>query len=269
MPTYFDQLNRKIEISSTPRRIVSLVPSQTELLFDLGLDNEVIGITSYCTHPKEWLQKKATVGGTKKIDFEEIEALQPDIIIGNKEENDKEQIERLMQQYNVWMSDIYTLEDAYNMMTSLGALLGKTQESIILKLKIVAQFQQLESIAVSASSIKAAYLIWRKPYMVAGKNTFINNMLKKNGLSNVFSTDELGRYPAVDAQQITTAKPDVILLSSEPFPFKEKHIQELQAIVPTAKVMIVDGEIFSWYGSRLLHTPQYLTSLHDKVKGVI
>lgn len=258
---FTDQLNRKLEIDKTPKRIISLVPSQTELLFDLGLNDEVIGITKFCIHPEEWFRTKTKIGGTKKIDFEKIKQLQPDLIIGNKEENEQEQIEELYKHYNVWMSDIYCLKDSFEMLTRLGAMLGKYNESINLKIKIEYLFNNFNSGNSLSERKKVAYLIWKKPYMVAGRNTFINDMLIRCGFDNVFATENLSRYPDVSIEEIVEANPEVIILSSEPFPFKEENIIELKAICPKANVIIADGEMFSWYGSRLLQAPAYFTKL--------
>ncbi len=261
MNLFTDQLNRKINLPFPPKRIISLVPSQTELLYDLGLRDEVVGITKFCIHPHEWLKSKTHIGGTKKIDLEKIKQLNPDLIIGNKEENEREQIEKLMKLYPVWMSDIYTLKDALNMITNIGTLVGKQQEAIHLKLRIESQFQNISNLPSTTPSLKTAYFIWRKPYMAAGNNTFINDMLKRSGFNNVFDNNDFTRYPEVNSEQIANANPEVILLSSEPYPFKEKHIQEFQAICPKAKILIVDGELFSWYGSRLLQAPLYFKKL--------
>ncbi len=265
MSIYTDQLNRKIDLPLKPQRIISLVPSQTELLFDLGLRDEVIGITKFCIHPNEWFRSKMRVGGTKKYDFEKIKALQPDLIIGNKEENEQEQIQELMKHYPVWMSDIYSLKDAINMITSLGAIVGKQNEAANIKGKIEYQFNHLTPFhsKVNNLPISVAYFIWNNPYMVAGNNTFINDLLKLCGLNNIFVNLD-SRYPVVSEEDIITLNPEIIFLSSEPFPFKEKHIKALKAICPAAEILIVDGELFSWYGSRLLKTPEYLKQLSDK-----
>ena len=263
MLNFTDQLNRKIELPFTPKKIISLVPSQTELLNDLGLRDEVVGITKFCVHPDEWFHTKRRIGGTKNIDFEKIKQLNPDLIIGNKEENEKEQIEQLMKDYKVWMSDIYTLKDALNMIVQVGSLIGKPQEAINLKLKIEIQFQNISNLSSQISNKSAAYFIWQKPFMVAGNNTFINDMLTRCGLKNIFASDNFIRYPQVSKQQIADKKPEIILLSSEPYPFKDKHIQEFQSICPGSKIMIVDGELFSWYGSRLLQAPSYFKKIME------
>jgi ABC-type Fe3+-hydroxamate transport system substrate-binding protein len=273
--TFVDQLGNKIKLSAAPLRIISLVPSQTELLFDLGLRDEVVGITKFCVHPNEWFRSKTRVGGTKKIDFEKVKQLNPDLIIGNKEENEKGQIEELEKHYNVWMSDIYTLKDALEMIVRVGTLVSKQQEAILLKLQVETKFNQFKNarsfsphnanLITQNSQLTVAYFIWNNPYMVAAKNTFIDDMLTTCGFHNVFASADFTRYPEVNAEQIAKADPQVILLSSEPYPFKEKHIQMFQAICPNAKIIIVDGEIFSWYGSRLLKTPHYFDQLISQI----
>ncbi len=256
---FTDQLGRKIYLPSPPKRIISLVPSQTELLYDLGLHNEVIGITKFCIHPDEWFRSKPHIGGTKTLDFEKIKQLNPDLIIGNKEENEKEQIEELMKHYNVWMSDINNLKDALTMIVYIGVLTGKSSEALNIKLQTEFQFNSFSyQLPVLNPKPKAAYFIWRKPYITAGNNTFINDMLIRCGFDNVFASPDLTRYPEVDRNQLSAASPNLILLSSEPYPFKEKHIDEFKEICPNAKIITVDGELFSWYGSRLLKTPAYL-----------
>src|SRR4051812_11307667 len=122
MTRFTDQMGNAVELEGPPSRIVSLVPSQTELLFYLGLDKEVAGITKFCIHPAEMFHSKPRVGGTKKYDFEKIRQLAPDLIIGNKEENEQKQVEELQKLYPVWMSDIRNLADALQMIRSVGEL---------------------------------------------------------------------------------------------------------------------------------------------------
>ncbi len=252
-----------------PKRIISLVPSQTELLYDLGLRDEIVGLTKFCIHPSEWFSSKMHIGGTKKYDFEKIKSLAPDLIIGNKEENDKEQTELLMDAYPVWMSDIYTLSDALEMISKIGKLVNRSEKSIEIIATIEAEFKSLEDFRNNSSDSllpkKVAYLIWRKPYMVAGADTFINEMLQYCGFKNVFSSPEFTRYPEITAEQFVEADPDIILLSSEPYPFAEKHVPEFQNICKKAAVYRVDGELFSWYGSRLIQAPSYFKNLIQRI----
>jgi len=259
---YTDQMGRSITSDNwPPRRIVSLVPSQTEFLADLGLVNEVVGITKFCIHPTEWFQQKKRVGGTKTLDFQKIEALKPDLIIGNKEENEQSQIEYLSQKYPVWMSDIYTLEDALDMMRKLGELTEKTEKANAIASEIELRFIHRSSFIIHPS--KVAYLIWRKPYIAVGSSTFIDDMLHRAGFENAFAN--LSRYPEISPEQLAIVRPDLIFLSSEPFPFAEKHIAELQETCPSARIQLVDGELFSWYGSRLLQVPAYFAELRQKL----
>ncbi len=255
MPVYTDQMNRQVELKSIPKRIISIVPSQSELLFDLGLNDEIIGITKFCTHPTDKFKIKTKVGGTKTVDIELVKKLNPDLVIGNKEENERSQVEELMQLFPVWMSDIADLVSALDMIKKVGELVGKSEKATTLSNKIKQQFGDL---TIKQSHLRVAYFIWRKPYIVAGRATFIDAMLQKCCLTNVFDID---RYPEINNEVLIKAKPSVVLLSSEPYPFKEKHITEFKALLPNAVIKLVDGELFSWYGSRLLHAPGYFSDL--------
>jgi ABC-type Fe3+-hydroxamate transport system substrate-binding protein len=254
-------MDRAVQVPVNPQRIVSLVPSQTELLYDLGLGDRVVGITKFCIHPKEWFTTKTRVGGTKNLNVETIVNLQPDLIIGNKEENERVSIEQLMQQYPVWMSDITTITDAKQMITQLGLLTGTSHRAANIVADIDKGFAQVPNQNLTRSVL---YLIWRKPYMAAGTDTFINHVLRLVGFENVLADDT--RYPEITAEEIATTNPQYILLSSEPYPFNNKHIAELQAIAPNAKILLVDGEMFSWYGSRLTQTGPYLATLLNNLK---
>jgi ABC-type Fe3+-hydroxamate transport system substrate-binding protein len=250
-----DQLGGRIRLNFPPKRIISLVPSQTELLHDLGLDDYVVGITKFCVHPPSWLTTKKVIGGTKNFWFDAIDKLSPDLIIGNKEENYREGILALKKNYPVWMSDITTLDDSFNMISGIGTITGREQASQQILSKIHASFLNLK--IHEAKSV--LYLIWKKPWMAAGNNTFIHVLLEKIGLKNCL--EEKSRYPELKDAEIKALAPDLIFLSSEPFPFQEHHISELQMISPSSKILLVDGEIFSWYGSRLIKAPQYFNSL--------
>jgi ABC-type Fe3+-hydroxamate transport system substrate-binding protein len=257
MPTVTDQMGRTVDVPSHPQRIISLVPSQTELLHDLGLGDRVVGITKFCIHPEEWFRGKARVGGTKKIDIEKVRVLRPDLIIGNKEENERKDIQALEKEFPMWMSDIRDLPGALDMITRVGEITGTHEKATALATDIVQAFGTLHPMDPTYT---VAYLIWREPFMVAGHGTFINDMLHRCGLHNVFDEGD-ARYPEITPQELAESDPDIILLSSEPYPFKEDHMQEINMICPGTPVRIVDGELFSWYGSRLLHAPAYFNGL--------
>ncbi|MFC6997776.1 helical backbone metal receptor [Rufibacter roseus] len=255
-------MNRQITLDQPPQRIVSLVPSQTELLFHLGLGEKVVGVTKFCIHPKEQTKNKTKVGGTKNFKFDVIKELKPDLIIGNKEENYQEGIEELARHYPVWMSDIYTLDDALHMMKSVGEITGTQEEATALTHSLQLQFSNLKP---ASPPISSAYFVWRNPYMAVGNHNFIDHLLGLCGFSNEFS--HLSRYPSISAELLRETDPKLILLSSEPYPFSEKHIHEFAAICPDAVVKIVDGELFSWYGSRLLHSVPYLNNIVNEVQA--
>ncbi|PZX59567.1 substrate-binding family protein [Algoriphagus ratkowskyi] len=250
---YTDQLKRNISISRSPQRIISLVPSQTELLIDLGLEDRIVGVTKFCVHPKGLTKRKTIVGGTKNYRMEVIQSLEPDLIIGNKEENEQSGIEELMGKYPVWMSDIYTVNDSLDMIASLGEIM----EAQIKAFQII---QKLKSDFASPLPKKgtAVYLIWNDPIMVAGADTFISEMLHFAGYDNLIQAP---RYPQLSSQELIDFNPVYLLLSSEPYPFKDLHVQYFQSLLPKAKIRLVDGEIFSWYGSRLLEAKSYYETL--------
>jgi ABC-type Fe3+-hydroxamate transport system substrate-binding protein len=260
--TFTDQMSQQITLDNTPRRIISLVPSQTELLHDLGLDEEVVGITKFCIHPEEWFRNKTRVGGTKQYHFDKIAALQPDLIIGNKEENDEEQIRELQKTYNVWMSDIHNLQEAMTMIGEISSMVNRKSKGEEIISRIDDEFTQMRKSIPSNRKRLAAYLIWRNPYMAAGQNTFINSMMNELNLENVLNHD---RYPETTLEELKELNPELVLLSSEPYPFKEKHVEEILQAVPDAKIFLVDGEKFSWYGTRLLQAPAYFTKLLSEI----
>jgi ABC-type Fe3+-hydroxamate transport system substrate-binding protein len=256
MSVLIDQLGRTIYIQNFPKRIISIVPSQTELLYDLGLNEEIIGITKFCVHPEKWFRSKTRVGGTKRLNMKIIHELKPDLIIANKEENTKEQIDELEKHFPVWISDIKTLDDALSMIASVGEITGTQTAAQKIISQITKNFAELKP---KTSKIKTAYFIWRDPYMVAGGDTFINEMINYCGFDNIFSKDE--RYPETNIEELLKRNCELLLLSSEPFPFRQKHIEELKGQLRGVKIILVDGEMFSWYGSRLIYVPLYFNQL--------
>lgn len=242
-------------------KIVSLVPSITEALFDLGLtENEVIGRTKFCIHPEEKIKSVPIIGGTKNISIDKIKALQPDIILANKEENIKEQIEALMDDFKVIVTNVETIEDNYYLLKNLGKILGKEERAQLFNLKIYDVLNQ----AKIETPVKVAYLIWKNPYMTVGSDTFIHKILAEIGFENIFKDQT--RYPQITAENLEKA--DVIMLSSEPFPFKEKHIEELRTFYPEKKIMIVDGEAFSWYGTHIAKCENYFKELLAEIHAM-
>ncbi|HVG40898.1 MAG TPA: helical backbone metal receptor [Chitinophagaceae bacterium] len=264
MATYTDQTGRTISLLNKPERIVSIVPSQTELLYYLGLEDEVCGITKFCIHPTDWFDNKKRVGGTKTLNIETIKDLNPDLIIGNKEENIKEQVTQLENEFPVWISDVITYTDALEMITMVGTICYKEERALRLVTKIENKFKGNDT--ENHNPLKAIYLIWKDPFMTTGGDTFIHNMMQMAGFQNVF--ESFTRYPQITLKEIAHEKPDVLLLSTEPYPFTHKHIDELKKNLPTTKMVLVDGELFSWYGSRMLQAPAYFTKLRQQINSL-
>lgn len=270
MTVITDQMGRSVALHKVPERIVSLVPSITELLFDLGLGERVKGVTKFCIHPAEAREKAVIVGGTKSLKTERIDEIKPDLIIGSKEENTRDSIEKLARHYTVWMSDVRSVEDGIEMIRQIGKLCGVDNASKEMADEINHSFLNLRKKWGEADQPGAAYLIWNDPLMVAGKDNFIESVLEYAGIRNVFSraANLKGgklRYPAISTDDLVQSRPDWILLSSEPYPFKEKHIREFEAMVPAARTLLIDGEMFSWYGSKMRLMPAYLNELRNRM----
>lgn len=249
--------------AANPKRIISLVPSITELLYELNLSTETVGITKFCIHPAKWFQTKEKIGGTKNLQIKKIKSLKPDLIIASKEENVQEQIEILAELFPVYTADIGNYDDAIKMILDVGQITSKIDEAVKLVKAIQTGFNLIQK---PPQQIRTAYFIWKDPLMTVGNGTFINDMMNKVGLQNVFKYFE--RYPKVSLQEVASANVELILLSSEPYPFKEKHINEIQSYLPAAKIFLADGEMFSWYGSRMQYMPAYFNNLLKEIGAV-
>lgn len=252
-------MNNTIQLKSFPSRIISLVPSQTELLYDLNLEDEVVGITKFCIHPDTWFHSKQRVGGTKNVTIEKVKELQPDLIIGNKEENTRADIEKLREIAPVWMSDIDTLQHSVEMILEVGKLTDRVEESKSLVASIQHNFSELKK-KTENNKWTCLYFMWKDPYFTVGKKTFIDDMISQFGGVNLQADT---RYPEWDFSR--DISPDVILLSSEPYPFNESHVSFFREKYPHSKIRLVDGEFFSWYGSRLEKAPAYFQELLEEI----
>ncbi len=256
---YIDQVQRPIQHSQVPKRIISLVPSHTEFLVRLGLEEQLVGITKFCVKPAHLRSKKTIVGGTKNIRIEKIKSLKPDLIICNKEENTEELVTACEGIAPVYVSNIISLDSNLEFILAMGQLLNKVNLAQDLVESIGQKYKEFKAFMVDKKTQRVAYFIWRNPYMVAGATTFINELLRLNKFENVFA--HLNRYPTIGLNELATLDLDLILLSSEPYPFTEQHKKEFENLTK-AKVVLVDGEAFSWHGSYLIKAFDYFKSLH-------
>ena len=254
-----DQLGRILDLPFPPQRIVSLVPSQTELLVDLGLEEQLVGITKFCVHPRRLLSSKKIVGGTKHLKLDEIARLQPDLILANKEENREEEVLALSREFPVWISDVDSVVSGLAMIRSVGAMTGREEKANQMIDQIEKGFSTLEF----KGRPSAIYLIWEKPMMAVGGQTFISDCMEKAGFCNALA--HLKRYPEIEIDDIQALEPDFLFLSTEPFPFKKNHVEDFRRQFMHTKVVLVDGEMFSWYGSRMLKASTYLKKLREEI----
>lgn len=267
--TFTDQLGTQHIFNTTPKRIVSLVPSQTELLYDMGLEDSIVGITKFCVHPFHFKATKKIVGGTKQVKIDKIKELQPDIIIANKEENTLEIVKSLKDICPVWVTNIITIEDNLQMISDFGQLFNKRTDAQKWIDKTNFALTDFQNFVKDKEIQKVAYFIWANPYMVAGGDNFINELLKLNKFENIYDNHPKyeGRYPEIVIQKMRIqGDPDLVLLSSEPYPFKDEHAFELGRHTHHAKTVFVDGEMFSWYGSRLVKAFDYFKQLHHRLE---
>ncbi|MFF2447875.1 ABC transporter substrate-binding protein [Neobacillus sp. NPDC058068] len=255
-----DHLGRHVNLSTVPKRIISICPAITETLFALGLEKEIVGRTKYCIFPKEVVENVPIVGGTKEVNEETIRKLQPDLILAEKEENTKEIVLALEKIAPVFVLEVQKIDDSYRLIETLGLLTNREKKANHLTASCKTSFPDRSY----KQNLNAAYVIWRKPYMVVGGTTYINDVLHTLGFQNPFEKGE-SRYPIVTKEELADANLDVLLLASEPFPFQEKHLAEFQAFLPNTKIFLVDGEMF-WYGAKMVIAGAYLKKLTKKIE---
>lgn len=260
-----DQMGRAVTLPEPPQRVISLCPSLTETLVHLGLGERLVGRTRFCIHPSDQVRRIQQVGGTKEVHMERVRALQPDLIICEKEENTQAMVEALEQEFTVFMTDVTDLGSAREMILQLGAITDTMAQAVDIAAQVDASWERLYRLK---SPIPCVYCIWKNPWMVVGADTFIDSVLQKCGFDNVARQWE-GRYPVLDEVEISAKKNLLVLLSTEPYPFKPVHIADIQKIMPSAIVRIVDGEMFSWYGSHMIGVENYMNMLLQDVEAAL
>ncbi len=253
-----DQIGRSIEINHSPRRIVSLVPSITYTLSSFDMNDEVIGITRFCKYPAGWKKNKTIIGGTKQLKIDRLRNLNPDLILASKEENNKEEVEELSKEFPVYVSDVKNHQSNVNFIKDLGKILFKEKKAECLINKLTQKSNVLNTLDKNKNGI---YLIWKNPWMTVGGDTFIHSMMEESGVKNIYK--EKKRYPVIDMVDIKNNNPDILLLSSEPYPFKEIDKKELSKELPHTKIILVDGEAFSWFGTYPINAYEYFTHLKE------
>jgi len=241
-----DQIGQTHYFNKPPQRVVSLVPSITYLLHRLDLDDVVLGITRFCKLPAHFKKSKTIIGGTKQVNFDKVKQLRPDLFIISKEENTKEIADALQSIAPVFVTDVYDCASNKALISSMGQIFDIPEKANLLQAQIDKAKSDLLAIRLQ-KTYKTLYFIWQNPWMTVGGDTFINQMMQLSGFQNIYADQK--RYPTVDLSSINSKNIDVILLSSEPFPFKEKHRNLLQKQFLHAKILLVEGEPFTWFGA--------------------
>lgn len=266
-----DHLGREVIFSFPPQRIVSLCPSQTETLVELGLLSHLVGRTRYCVRPRTALKAVPTVSGTKTFTTVEISALRPDLVIAEKEENPKDRVLDLVTaSIPVYVTDVSDLKTARKMILDLGGLTGTRARAE----HLVSECDRtLSETRGTFSKMTALYLIWRNPWMAAHEHTYIHAVLEHLGFENAcrpfsMARPDAGRYPALSAEDMRILDPDVVFLPSEPFPFRDRHAAEIREILPRTTVLLIDGEPMSWYGARMRELKSFAHSLRENLERV-
>jgi iron complex transport system substrate-binding protein len=259
MPHATDARGREVCLSAPPRRIVSLVPSTTETLFALGLGERVVGVTRFCVHPAALLKDRVKVGGTKDLELARLEALDPDLVVGNVEENTPAMFEEIEARWPLYAAMPRTVDEALADLEGMGGLLGAGEAAASHRARIEAARARLRE-AAAGRRWGFTYLIWRRPWMAASGDTFISAMLSEAGGVNAFA-DHPRRYFELSPEEMR----GLALLSSEPFPFADKHRRELaEAGIPLERSALIDGEYCSWHGVRMAAAFDYLRGLLER-----
>jgi ABC-type Fe3+-hydroxamate transport system substrate-binding protein len=238
-------------------RIVSLCPSLTELVYDLGAGDALVGRTKFCRHPADRVAAVESVGGTKNPKVDRVVALRPDLVLLNEEENRREDAESLAAAgVPLHVSFPRDAWETAAMVRDIGAALRTPGAAEEIAGAIEARSARVRDaaatrVAAGGRGPRWTYLIWRRPWMAVNGDTFVHALLAQAGGENVFAALP-ARYPEVTAEALAAADPDVVLLSSEPFPFADRHADELAAAtgLPRDRFRLVDGELLSWHGSR-------------------
>ena len=252
---FIDALGVPLALAKPPQRIVSLIPSITELLFSLGLDERIVGVTRFCTYPPEGVTKKIKVGGGKDPDLKRILDLQPDLVIANVEENRREDVEALRAaSVPVFVTYPRTVREGIELIFTLGGLTETVPVAEAMAGPIEQVYRETVEQTRGRRPVKVFCPIWRRPYMSINRDTYVHDVIRVSGGENIFA-DRLERYPEVALEDVERLQPEVVLLPDEPYPFKAKHIEELRTLdVPAirdGRIFLIDGKILSWYGPRI------------------
>lgn len=249
MITFTDALGRSVEAPSPPARIVSLVPSVTETLFSFGVGHSVVGVTRFCAEPADGVSRLPKVGGTKDVDVGAVLGLAPDLVLANAEENRREDIEGLIEAgATVMVTFPRTVADALEELQVLAEIVGAGETAAAI---LDDASREVAGDSTPPSEAVPVFCpIWRRPWMTIGPHTYIHDMIRLCGGRNIFA-DANPRYPQVSLAEVRARAPEVVLLPDEPYPFEDKHAEEVIEALGPVRIHLVDGKDLCWYGPRI------------------
>lgn len=251
MLEWVDDRGFPLGLHAVPERLVSLVPSLTETLVDLGGEDRIVGVTKFCVHPDHLRRERTRIGGTKGIHVGAVLDLKPDLVIANLEENDAQDVMALeIAGVPCWVCDVRSVERAFRLLSEMGRLIGEEARGVEMESRVRAAWEETRQQILPGGHRRSAYAVWRDPWMWAGADAYIQDVMRWWGWS---PWPEVDRYPEMKMHALVEAEIEEVLLPSEPFPFKEEHRAECAGL----STRLVDGEMFSWYGSRMLKVPEY------------
>jgi ABC-type Fe3+-hydroxamate transport system substrate-binding protein len=256
----------EVALPRPPRRIVSLIPSTTEILCALGLAEALVGITVYCVEPRDVVRGKTRIGGEKDPDLAKIRALEPELVVANVEENRREDIDQLRAwSIPVWVTFPRTVVEGISLIGELGELTGAAARAREMLQELEPLRARVERARARRPAVSVFYPIWRGPYMTINGDTYIHDMLRLCGGRNIFA-DRPERYPTVTLDDVAARRPEVILLPDEPFRFRRAHLEDFAAYqevpaVRDGRIHLVDGKPFSWHGPRIAEALRTLPGL--------
>lgn len=264
-----DASGKTLTLSAPPRRIVSLIPSTTELLCDLGLADALVGVTVYCSEPRDIVRTRTKVGGEKDPDLAAIRALAPDLVIANVEENVREHVETLRGWgLPVWVTYPRTVAEGLAMIRDLGEVTGTQARAQAMLAELQPLYESVSAQTAARPPVDVFYAIWRNPYMTVNRDTYISDLLRVCGARNVFA-DRSERYPALTLDEVASRRPAVIVLPDEPFRFRRAHLADFAGYpevpaVRDGRIHLVDGKPFSWHGARVAQALRTIPSLFSR-----
>lgn len=265
---YIERYEMPAPVDRPPKRVVSLVPSLTESLFDLNLGERLVGVTNYCIYPREGVASLPKVGGTKNPNIDTIIALDPDLVIFNQEENRKEDADALQAaDIPIWVTHPQTVQEALNLLWEILSIFDEPSSEVGERVRWLER--QVDWTAGAAAIVETEGAtpsvfvpIWVDPWMTFTEQTYIHDVLRICGGRNVFASLGKGergeRYPHITLDEVVEAQPEIVLLPDEPYKFTHEHADQIaQLDIPAAhegRIHLVEGSLLTWHGTRLAYT---------------